>query len=98
MFVFANFIMMVAKIIDFAATLYVYIVIARVVLSWIQHDPNNSIIKFIYDITEPVLVKIRQYVPSFSGFDIAPMVLILGLFLIENILISILTNIAMTFK
>lgn len=72
MFVFANFFTAIAKLLNIAFTLYTYVMIAHVVLSWIRVDPNNQIVQFIYRITEPVLGYVRQYVPPFAGLDFPP--------------------------
>ncbi len=78
------------KLIDLAVDLYIIVVIIRVVLSWIPHNPNNSYIKLIHQITEPALAWIRQWIPDLGGLDISPMILILGLMIAERIVFSIL--------
>jgi len=77
-------------IVHFLADGYIIIIIIRAVLSWIQHNPYQSPIKFIYDVTEPPLRLIRQYVPNFGGLDISPIILIFAVYLLEGILIKIL--------
>ena len=78
------------KLIDLVIDIYIIIVIIRVVLSWIPHNPHNSYIKLIHQITEPPLVWIRQWMPDLGGLDISPMILILGLMIAERIVFSIL--------
>ena len=59
--------------------LYMYIVLARVVVSWINADPNNPIIQFLRAITDPVLDRLRGLLPSFfwsTGLDFTPLILI----------------------
>lgn len=77
-------------IVHFLADGYIIIIIIRAVLSWIQHNPYQLPIKFIYDVTEPPLRLIRQYVPNFGGLDISPIILIFAVYLVESILIKIL--------
>jgi len=77
-------------IVDFLADAYIIIIIIRAVLSWIQHNPYQPLIKLIYDVTEPPLRLIRQYVPNLGGLDISPIILIFSVYLIESILIKIL--------
>ena len=72
--------------IQFVIDLYIIVVIVRVVLSWIPHDRQNSIIQFIYQLTEPPLSWIRQWIPNLGGLDISPIILILALTLIKRIL------------
>jgi YggT family protein len=78
------------KIVHFLADAYIIIIIIRAVLSWMRHNPNQPLIKFIYEVTEPPLRLIRQYVPNFGGLDISPIILIFAVYLIENILVKIL--------
>lgn len=78
------------KIIDVVADAYIIIIIIRAVLSWIPHNPYHPLIKFVYDVTEPPLRLIRQYVPNLGGLDISPIILIFAVYLIKSILIKIL--------
>lgn len=75
------------RLLDTLIDLYILAVIVRVVLSWINFDPHNPFVKFLIQITEPVLRKIRQAVPSISGIDFSPMILILGLHILRNLLL-----------
>ncbi|MBN1603603.1 MAG: YggT family protein [Chitinispirillaceae bacterium] len=68
--------------------LYELIIFARVILSWVNADPYNPIIRFIHDITEPVLAPIRQLLPTERiGLDLSPLIVILIIQLIKRILI-----------
>jgi YggT family protein len=67
MFVIGNFLAAIAKIIDIALTLYMWIIIARAVVSWVNPDPYNPIIRFLNAVTEPVLYQIRRRCPSVSA-------------------------------
>ena len=98
MFIIANLLIAVTKIIDFIVTLYIFILIARVALSWIQYDPYSSIAKFIYDITEPVLFRIRRVIPLIGSFDISPVILIFALYILEGFVVSTLYDLAMALK
>lgn len=98
MFIISNLIATIAKIIDLAVTLYIFIVIARAILSWIPHNPYNSIIRFIYNVTEPVLVKIRHLVPFFRGLDLSPLILIFVLYILEGFVVSTLLDLANVLK
>lgn len=67
--------------------LFQLILLARVLLSWFpQIDRYNPIVRFIYDITEPVLAPIRQFVGPMSGLDISPLIVILIIFAIQTVL------------
>jgi len=63
MFVLSNFIIALAKIIDIALTIYMWIIIFRALISWVNPDPYNQIVIFLYRVTEPVLGPIRRKLP-----------------------------------
>jgi YggT family protein len=68
--------------------IYELIIFARVILSWVNADPYNPIVRFIHDITEPVLAPVRQLLPTERiGLDLSPLVVILIIQLIQRILI-----------
>ncbi len=75
------------RLLDALIDLYILAVIVRVVLSWINFDPHNRFVKFLIQITEPVLSKIRQVIPPISGIDLSPMILIFGLYILRNLLL-----------
>ena len=86
-----NLINGVAFIIDSVLTIYFWIVIASAVLSWVNPDPFNPIVRFLRNATEPVYIYIRRYMPflNIGGFDLSPIVLIL---LIQFLRIVIVGN------
>ncbi|HEX2958260.1 MAG TPA: YggT family protein [Chitinispirillaceae bacterium] len=68
--------------------LYELVIFARVILSWVNADPYNSIVRFIYNITEPVLAPIRQLIPTERiGLDLSPFVVILVIQIIQRVLL-----------
>ena len=75
-----------ANLLDLVITIYTWLVIIRVILSWLSVDSYNPFVQFIIRVTEPALSKIRGIVPNLGGLDISPMVLILGLYLAKSIL------------
>ena len=79
MFMLGNFLLALADLVDFAFTAYFYIVIGRVIISWVNADPYNPVVKFLVQATEPVLEKIRRYIPPMGGLDLSPLLLILAL-------------------
>jgi YggT family protein len=73
--------------------IYTFIVIGRVIISWVNPDPYNPIVRFLYNATEPVLQRIRRLLPlQFSGIDLSPIVLLIGLALIQNILLQLIAS------
>lgn len=86
----SNFIVQILGILSYILTIYGYVIVARVVISWVNADPYNPIVRFIYDITEPVLGRIRRYVPmSVGGFDFSPILVVLGVWVIQVIITSL---------
>jgi len=70
--------------------IYVYIVIIRALISWFNPDPRNQLYRLLYDITEPVLLRIRRLLPDMRGIDISPIVLILLIHLTRVVVLNIL--------
>lgn len=95
MFVFTNFLAAIAEIIDYILTLYLYIIIARALISWVNPDPYNSIVKFLYRITEPVLSPLRRLIPAWKmGLDLSPMIAILIIMFLKRFVVATLRQAA----
>jgi YggT family protein len=95
MFILANFIIATAQVLDFLLWAYQWILIARVVISWIDADPYNPIVRFIYNLTEPVLERVRERLPLIaSGFDLSPLVVWLAIWFIKRFLVQSLYDLA----
>jgi len=76
-----------ATVLNIVLTLYMWIIIARAVLSWVSPDPYNPIVRFIYSITEPVLSQIRRRLPvSFSGIDFSPIAVMVVIWLLLSVI------------
>jgi len=69
--------------------LYIWIVIIAALLSFVRPDPRNPVVQVLYRLTEPALDFIRRKMPFviFSGVDLSPLVIILGLQLLDNFMI-----------
>lgn len=98
MFLIANLFLAIAKIIDILVSLYILAVIVRVILSWIQFDPSNSIVRLTYDLTEPALMRVRRLVPLYGGLDLSPLILIFVLYILEGFVVNTLQDFAMVLK
>jgi YggT family protein len=94
MFILANFLQAIATVLNYALSIYMWIVIARAVLSWVNPDPYNPIVRFIHNVTEPVLFRIRSKLPNFGGIDLSPIVVFLGIIFLQKFLISSLYGLA----
>ena len=95
MFVFSNFLIAIARILDIGLSLYMYIVIARAIISWVNPDPYNPIVRFLNSVTEPVLLRIRRKLPLFfGGMDFSPIVVILAIIFIQSFVVQSLVQMA----
>ncbi len=88
MYVVGNFIGAFASILGIILDLYMYVVIARAVLSWVSPDPNNPIVQFINKITEPVLYRLRKMLPDLGGIDISPIIVIFIIMFLQSAVIN----------
>jgi YggT family protein len=95
MFILGNFIRALAEVINIGLTLFMWIVIAHAILSWVRPDPFNPIVRFINQVTEPLLYQIRRRIPSaFGGIDFAPMIVILGVVFLRIFLVDSLMRLS----
>lgn len=95
MFIFANLLIAAAKVLSLILNIYMWIIIARAVLSWVNPDPYNPIVRFIHNLTEPVLYQIRRRLPVvFGGVDLAPVVVLLAILFLEHLVVASLFEIA----
>ncbi|MFZ5897773.1 MAG: YggT family protein [Bacillota bacterium] len=82
------------QMVDIAFRLYTYIIIARVLLSWVRHDPYHPVFRFIYEITEPVLGFFRRIIPPIGVIDISPIVALFVVSLVRVLVLNILARLA----
>jgi YggT family protein len=95
MFVGGYLLVAIANLINLVLVAYMWIIIARAVLSWVNPDPYNPIVRFLYRITEPVLRPIRHRLPTFQmGLDLSPLVVLLAIYLLRDFLVPVLYRIA----
>jgi YggT family protein len=95
MYILGNFLSAIAKIINFILSAYIWIIIGRAIISWVNADPYNPIVRFLYEITEPVLSRIRRVIPVFvGGIDFSPMILILIIIFLQSFLVPTLQQLA----
>ncbi|MBW1833926.1 MAG: YggT family protein [Deltaproteobacteria bacterium] len=72
-----------------------WIVIARAILSWVNPDPFNPIVRFIHNVTEPVLYRVRAFIPvSFGGIDFSPIIVLLGVIFLRTFVVSSLIRLS----
>ena len=95
MYIIGYFLMAVAKVADIVLVIFMWVVIARAVLSWVNPDPFNPIVRFIQNITEPVLHPIRTRLPvHFGGLDLSPIVVFVAIIFLRTFLVNSLFRMA----
>ncbi|MBM4135744.1 MAG: YggT family protein [Nitrospira sp.] len=98
MFIFANLLLAIAKILSLLLSGYMWIIIITALMSWVNPDPYNPIVRFLHAVTEPVLRPIRRRIGYGLGIDISPMVVILVILFVKYFLIESLIEFAYKLK
>ena len=95
MFVIQYFLQALARLVNFVLWAYMWIVIIRALVSWVNPDPYNPVVRFLHQITEPVLRPIRDRLPTWQlGLDLSPLIVILIIYFLQWFLVPILFEIA----
>lgn len=79
-----------ASLVEFVLGAYVWLIIGRVLLSWVNPDPRNPMVQFLVRATDPVLLPIRRVIPSVAGLDLSPIVALFAVQLVQRFLVTIL--------
>ncbi|MBN8548430.1 MAG: YggT family protein [Deltaproteobacteria bacterium] len=99
MIIFANILTGIATVLDMLLSMVIFLVIARAVISWVNPDPYNPLVRFLNSSTEPLLRPLRRYIPLIGGaVDITPIVLLLGLYFLKAALVTTLVDYAFKMK
>ena len=94
-FVLARFTMFVAVALNGLLTVYFWILIIAAVLSWVNPDPYNPIVRFLRSATEPVMYRVRRVLPlAFGGVDFTPIVVLLAITFLQVFLVKTLYQLA----
>ena len=91
------FISALANVIYYVLFIYMWIIIIRAVLSWVSPDPYNPIVRFIHNVTEPVLYQVRRRLPvSFGGIDLSPVIVLLLIMFLQSFVVRSLLHMSQT--
>lgn len=91
MIALGNLLQAVAKVLDLGLTIYFWLIIARAILSWVNPDPYNPIVRFLYNVTEPVLSALRRRIPLvYGGLDLSPLVILAAIYFLQFFLVKTL--------
>jgi YggT family protein len=94
MFFAGNVLEGLAHVLDWVLTLYMYVIIARALISWVNPDPFNPIVQFLERATEPVLAPIRRRLGWRMGIDLSPIIAILIIIFLQYALVRSLFDLA----
>ena len=93
MFVIGNLLEAIAVVLDYVLMAYIWVIIARALVSWVSPDPFNPIVRFLHRATEPVLRPIRRRLPDMP-IDFSPMIVIIAIVFLRSFLVKTLYQIA----
>lgn len=99
MFIIGNLISAVAGVLDIVLTIYLWIVIIAALISWVNPDPYNPVVRFLYSVTEPAFSFVRRKLPiPAMGIDVSPIVVLLAIVFLQQFLVKTLHQIASSFQ
>ena len=94
MFVMSNVLQGLATVLDTVLWLYMWVIIARALISWVNPDPWNPIVQFLERVTEPVLAPIRRWIGWRMGIDLSPIIAILIISFLQMAVVKTLSDFA----
>ncbi len=97
MFVLSHLLVALAQGLDIFLSFLYWLVIIRAFISWVNPDPYNPIVQFLYKTTEPLLERIRRFLPAMP-IDISPIIAIVLIYMLKNFIIGVLMEIAYSLK
>ena len=93
MFVMSNLIRASASIVDIVLSIYYWLILVRALISWVNPDPHNMIVQFLYRATEPVLMPIRKMLPQ-MGIDLSPIIAFLVIIFLKSFIVASLIDLS----
>ncbi|HLF18298.1 MAG TPA: YggT family protein [Candidatus Omnitrophota bacterium] len=97
MFVLSNFLIALARIVDIVLTMMYWLVLIRALVSWVNPDPFNPIMQFLYRTTEPILQPIRRLLPPMA-IDISPIIAFVAIIFLKSFLVMTLIDLGYRLK
>ncbi|MBU1061116.1 MAG: YggT family protein [Candidatus Omnitrophica bacterium] len=96
MFVLSNLFSAIATLLNIVLTILYWLLLIRALISWVNPDPHNPIVMFLYKTTEPILYPIRKMLPlQFGiGIDLSPIIAFLILIFLRSFLVKTLLDIS----
>jgi len=85
----------VYQAVNLAFQVYIFLVVARALISWVGPDPYHPLVRFLSRVTDPVLDRLRRLLPlQFGGIDLAPLALLLALYVVKDLLLNLIAQFA----
>lgn len=96
MFVVSNFLIALARALDIGLSIMYWLILIRALISWVNPDPFNPIVQFLYKVTEPILYPLRRILPLSLrfGIDISPIIAFLAIMFLKSFLVRTLIDLA----
>jgi len=96
MFVMSNLFAAIANLLSVILTILYWLILIRALISWVNPDPYNQVVQFLYKTTEPILYPIRKILPiNFGiGIDISPIIAFLIIIFLKSFLVRTLLDIS----
>lgn len=99
MFIIGNLIAAIAGVLDIVLSIYMWVVIISALISWVNPDPYNPIVRFLHSVTEPAFSFVRRTLPIPSvGIDFSPIIVLLAIVFVQQFVVKTLQQIAMSFQ
>ena len=93
MFVLSNFIRALASVADIVLSIFYWLILIRALVSWVNPDPYNAIVQFLYKATEPILQPIRKILPP-MGIDLSPIIAFLAIIFFKGFIVATLIDLS----
>jgi len=98
MFILGNLLEALAYVLDMLLRTYLIIIVIRALISWVSPDPYNPIVQFLRSATDPVLYRVRRWLPvSFGGIDFSPIIVIAVIIFLQKFLVNSLLDLSRAF-
>ena len=94
MMIAQNTVMALAEVVGLILQIYLWLIVGRAIISWVDPNPYNPIVRFVYSATEPVLEQARRIIPPLGGIDLSPIAVLLLIIFLRNLIVNSLYDFA----
>lgn len=98
MFILSNLLVAMANVLNMLLTIAYWLILVRALISWVNPDPYNPIVQFLYKTTEPILYPIRKILPISFGIDLSPIIAFLAIMFLRSFLVNTILDLSMRLK